>query len=269
MMELTNSNNEKILHSFVRLLRKHKEVDPHWIIQITHDYLRRKEGKAMTDPVLLYSLEKDWYEAMRRDNVIPYHLYGDDRYIPDALSCYFIYSKKYIRQIADRRSYKSEALYDKIMAVKSIADLGAGFGLTSVQLRQTFPEAGLIATNLKDTLQFRIMRELSERYGFRIESQLSGVGPVDMVFASEYFEHFREPIDHLREVIAQCSPKILFCANTFTSDAVGHFDSYLINGTEYSGKDIGRIFSREMKELGYKKQDTNLWNNRPSLFMKL
>ena len=89
-----------------------------------------------------------------------------------------------------------------------------------------------------------------------------------MFFASEYFEHFDRPIEHLIDVIEQGSPTYMLIANTFNGRAIGHFNQYK-DGTEvYDGKQMGRLFAKTLRKYGYKTVNTACWNNRPAFWQR-
>ena len=86
----------------------------------------------------------------------------------------------------------------------------------------------------------------------------------DLIFASEYFEHIEKPIEHLSDILKNCNPKYLLLANTFNQPAIGHFIEYSHKGKKYIGKTISKMFNETLKENGYMKIKTKLWNQRPN-----
>ena len=108
---------------------------------------------------------------------------------------------------------------------------------------------------------------MADKYNFKIETDLKYIQQADLIFASEYFEHFYKPVDHLREVLS-LNPKALIIANAFGTISLGHFIEYEYNGKLYSGKEISKIFNYELIKNGYRKIKTHLWNNRPNYWKK-
>jgi hypothetical protein len=92
--------------------------------------------------------------------------------------------------------------------------------------------------------------------------------PADLVFASEYFEHFEEPIAHLVEVVELTRPRALLIANAFSAKSIGHFDEYVVDGRRVSGDVVGRRFNDTLRRIGYSKIETRLWNNRPAYWKR-
>jgi len=90
----------------------------------------------------------------------------------------------------------------------------------------------------------------------------------DLVFASEYFEHWEAPIEHLEEVLSKATPKALVIANAFGSKSVGHFDVYKDRGVEFSPKNISRKFNQCLRNHGYTLVQTKFWNGRPTVWIK-
>ena len=136
-------------------------------------------------------------------------------------------------------------------------------------LKQTFPKNIVYGTNLPDTTQWKFNKLLSKEYDYKlIDSFKKLPKDIEFVFASEYFEHFPDPINHLSDVLTYCNPKILVCANAFKPDSIGHFDNYR-HGSEFlTPKEISREFGKFLKENGYNKLKTKLWNQRPSIYLK-
>ena len=85
-----------------------------------------------------------------------------------------------------------------------------------------------------------------------------------LIFASEYFEHIERPVEHLINVINTNKPKYFLIANTFNQPAIGHFDTYKHYLDSYNGKETSKLFNNTLKENGYKKINTKLWNQRPN-----
>ena len=98
-------------------------------------------------------------------------------------------------------------------------------------------------------------------------ADLEGV-EADLIFASEYFEHVSDPINHLNHIINNVKPRSFIIANAFGSKSIGHFDEYEANGDKVSNKAIGRLFNKSLREAGYQMMKTKLWNNRPSIWVR-
>lgn len=94
------------------------------------------------------------------------------------------------------------------------------------------------------------------------------VGKVDFVFASEYFEHIENAVEHLTDIIDTCNPKYLIIANSFNTISIGHFNEYLHSGLKIPAKNMSKLFNLTLKKRGYIKVKTSFWNNRPSFFVR-
>jgi cyclopropane fatty-acyl-phospholipid synthase-like methyltransferase len=86
------------------------------------------------------------------------------------------------------------------MRVNSIADLGCGIGYTTATLKEVF-NCRVTGTNIRDTKQYKVCEVLRKKVDFDLTDNIEEIGNVDLVFASEYFEHFEKPVEHLKYVI--------------------------------------------------------------------
>jgi hypothetical protein len=114
---------------------------------------------------------------------------------------------------------------------------------------------------------------LGKSHNFSMVETLEEVGNNnDMVFASEYFEHFQSPITHLREVITALRPKYLITANAFTYDAIGHFNEYIIENDTINetveDKKMNKLFTAEANALGYTRYHMKMFNDRPVIWVR-
>jgi SAM-dependent methyltransferase len=210
-------------------------------------------------------LENEWYESLKTGK--PYWgVYGTDYYVADLWACWVVYSRRYLLSILSKNSMPDGSMvYKTFGEVNSIADLGCGIGYTTAALKQIFPQAHVIGTNFPDIPQTNFAINLGNQYGFNVVPEISHINnKVDLLLASEYFEHIPAPIDHLIEVIDTLRPKNMLIANAFTARSIGHFPQYMVNGQMVDGKATSRLFNNELRNRGYEKVKTKLWNNRPS-----
>ena len=138
-------------------------------------------------------------------------------------------------------------------------------------LKQLFPDKKIIGTNLSNTDQFKFCLKMSKNYNFKLfESEHDPeIKNIDLVFASEYFEHIFDASVNIQKLINKLNPKFLFLANTFRQKSVGHFNIYKISSTKFvKNTQISRIFNNVLKKNGYIKIKTGLWNDRPNLWEK-
>jgi len=69
-------------------------------------------------------------------------------------------------------------------------------------------------------------------------------------------------------VLDACEPRALLVANTFGGRSTGHFDTYSVGGAALDGKATARAFGAALRERGYVKVATKLWNSRPSYWVR-
>ena len=210
------------------------------------------------------SMYKRWYssvEAKRPD----FGVYGEDIYIAEAWDCWKGHSKKALKQLSGNVLEQIKRL-----SVQTVYDLGCGIGLTTSALAQMFDGCRIVGTNHPGTGQYRLAEDYGRSYGFELQKDIHAVkspGPA-MIFASEYFEHFEAPIDHLNDVLSSPNLVAIIFANTFNQPAIGHFPNYLIDSKRVEGRTVGRSFSKALKAAGFSKVNTGFWNNRPGVWIK-
>ena len=203
----------------------------------------------------LQDLENKWYEKLD-NNIIDYSVYDDVYYLADTWVCWKKYSRDYIKRIKKHISIKN---------VHKIADLGCGIGYSSAALKEEY-NCKVYATNIKETNQYKICESISKKNDFILLENIDKIGIVDVLFASEYFEHFERPVEHLLECLNKLKPKHILFANTFNAKSIGHFNVYKNLNENYDGRKIVKLFSKTLIENGYIKIKTKCWNNRPTYF---
>jgi len=216
----------------------------------------------------LKALERRWYASL--DSGEPdWSVYDEDVYMAELWDCWTTYSRPYLRAIRGDRSMEAGgSITEDLGRVRSVVDLGCGFGLTTAALAQLFPDAEVFGTNIEDVKQRRIADSLGERYGFKVVEASKIRAPVDLVFASEFFEHLPVPVGHLRRVLARMKPRALLIANTFTSPAIGHFPEYEVGDEVLPGRSVSRRFNAVLRTAGYAQQKTRMWNQRPAYWKR-
>ena len=214
-----------------------------------------------------------WYESLGRGSP-DFGIYNSPLYIAEAFACWAVYSRNYLLGLERPKVLPPSGLAADLDP-RRVVDLGCGIGFSTAGLAQLFPKASVTGTNVPGSPQTRIAERLADpdRLGLRpfsIAGSLSSIpGPTDLVFASEYFEHFQKPVLHLREVIETLQPGALLVANTFNSRSIGHFDTYTAGGKTLSGLQTSRAFNAELVREGYEKIQTQFWNNRPAYWRKI
>ena len=73
-------------------------------------------------------------------------------------------------------------------------------------------------------------------------------------------------------------PKFLIIANSFNTDSIGHFRNYeyareyleeevtMENIIKIPESKISRLFNMYLRNSGYTKVETTIWNNRPTIW---
>lgn len=215
-------------------------------------------------------LVKNWYESLKTSQPA-FHLYDDDNYFIDLWICWAEYSRNYLRSIYKNNSLtKDTSILSILKNINTIVDLGCGLGLTTASLKQIFPQSKVYGTNLKSTKQYKFCEFFSKEYNFSIVEGIEDLPQIDFLFASEYFEHIYDCLDEISKCVKLLKPKYLYIANSFNTVSYGHFQFYkdLNCCGVVDQKDISKKFNKTLKELGYRKIKTNLWNNKPTLWMR-
>jgi len=208
-------------------------------------------------------LSARWYASLGT-GIADYGVYAEDDYLAEVWACWVIYSRAYLRRMR-QDDFAGRAGAE----IRSVVDLGCGCGHTTAALRGLFPHARVIGTNVPTGKQTDIARMMGQRYGFEIITDMNDLpSMIDLVFASEYFEHWRAPVDHLHAMLGQMRPRALLVANSFGTRSIGHFDDYMIDRQRIEGSRCSRMFNSALRHDGYEKQKTTFWNGRPAYWVR-
>lgn len=216
-------------------------------------------------------LEVEWYKSLEKDILNPnYSVYAADHYYKEVLGCWIVYSKEYIKRLTKSISIThNKSILDILKTnIKSVVDLGNGIGYSTIALKEILPNAKVYGTNIKVSDQWAFCEYNSNKYDYIMTDDFHDIGQVDMVFASEYFEHILNPYNHLEDIVNTLNPKIMIIANSFNKKAVGHFTRYIYKGDFLDEKIAQKIFNKTMIELGYIKIKTNMWNDTPNIWIR-
>ena len=233
----------------------------------TLKYLRSSKGERR-EIAALQALQVDWYESLAR-GVPKYEVYASPYYLAELFACWVTYSRKYLAELLQPKLFPPLGIAQSLGEVRKVVDLGCGIGYSTAALRELFPTATIAATNFPGIPQTRIAERLGSSWRFVVYPDVKPIGGgVDLVFASEYFEHIPAPVDHLAEVVEALEPRALLIANTFNSPSIGHFPSYAVGGVQVSGKQTTKAFNSFLRSRGYEKCKTKLWNDRPNFWKR-
>ena len=231
------------------------------------DSHKTNNNRVSNDYNIVKLLENKWYNSL---NSSPdYSVYNDPYYICDIWVCWVLYSRKSLLSINSDKSLITTSVLDYIGSTKTVVDVGCGFGYTTACLKELFNNADVYGTNLKESYQFNIAQEFGKKHNFKVLDNAKRLKNVDVVFASEYFEHIINPIEHAYEIIQSCKPRFMIIANGFNGIAIGHFHKYIHQGKEYGAYDMSRMFGKAMRMMGYKKLKTKIWNSRPNVWERI
>lgn len=208
----------------------------------------------------------DRWEKSVENGSPDYSVYGDDSYLYESFNCWKYYASRYVRLLQRYLSNKDCEL--DVEKIKHIVDLGCGCGYSTVALKSVFPKATVVGTNLPGTMQYYIDEKVCEGVeGCYMQDENDDFQfDVDLVFASEFFEHLTHPIDLLDKLVSKYKPNYFVIANTFTKMSLGHFNSYVYNGLKYSGIEMSRLFNKRLRHYGYVPVNTGFFNNRPRIW---
>ena len=239
------------------------EIDVDLALQIAISHIQSHDKRQFNAKHLkrITELHKRWKASLKRKQP-DFSVYDDTYYVCELWLCWIRYSRRYLRDISKNTSLISRSIVSDI-EVKSVLDLGCGFGYTTAVLKEIFSDATVTGTNLAHTVQARLAQRLGKKAGFKVVASHARQR-ADLVFASEYFEHFERPVEHLLDVIQKVKPTYWLIANSFGTDAIGHFQTYYHENETYDSNSISRLFAKTMRLHGYEKVKTKCWNNRPA-----
>ncbi len=218
-------------------------------------------------------LEDRWYVSLDKDDA-DYSVYCDKYYFTDLWCCWQLYSRGYVASL--KKSIckdNNQKLFDYLDNINTIVDLGCGLGFTTAMLSKLFPNAQVFGTNIKDTDQYKFCELLANSYNFNMIEEKDMPKNIDLLFASEYFEHIEYTEQNIQKIIYTNKPRFLYLANSFNTRSVGHFIKYKFVG-EHSEvttdqKNISRQFNNLLRCWGYDNVKLNNWNNKPRLWKKM
>lgn len=260
----TNPQMQQFLDDYCRLF---PNIDRSKSVTMINNAMKYYKGNSKYRDQIqhLINLENRWY-----DNDYDFSIYDDDYYFTDIFSCWIVYSKQYLKSILRDNSLTTQSIYSVIKSSKSVLDMGCGIGYTTVALKELFPNARVTGTNLENTKQFKFCKLHQTKYDvdFYGKDIKALDQKYDLIFASEYFEHLRNPIEQLHQLINNQQPKYLLIANAFNTRSMGHFKEYIHRNELICQSKMNRIFNDALKHYGYKKIKTKLWNQRPAFWVK-
>lgn len=133
-------------------------------------------------------------------------------------------------------------------------------------LKTLLPDSRVVGTQVSGSPQRAIAEVVAEEFGFDVADDAKE--RFDLLFASEFFEHFEEPVECLTGLLEATNPRVCVVANTFTSQSTGHFRSYVVGGRRLDGASASRTFNDVMRERGFFEAGIKVWNGRPKVWVR-
>jgi len=264
---IIDKKDKEDLIDYISEWSKFSDIDTEKAFNLAIDTIKFYNGKNYKNKPFQY-IEDRWYNSLSSGNP-DYGIYDEKYLLSDIWACWILFSRQYILRLLSNKSLYTKSIISDMLDVNSIVDLGCGFGYTTATFKEIFPDADVYGTNFEGGIQWKLASHFGSKYNFSLYPDVQTLNKnIDFVFASEYFEHIENPIDHLNQIIEICKPKYLVLANAFGTVSIGHFNEYYINGVLTDGKKVSRLFNAALKAHGYENVKTKCWNNRPTYWKK-
>lgn len=159
-------------------------------------------------------------------------------------------------------------------APKSFIDLGAGLGLSTIQLALAFPESWITYNNIPG-LQSAIFRRMIKKLKIRnvdITYDLFGKRFYNVVCAYEVMEHFSDPAEFAYPILRNAD--FYIDASSFSIKSPGHFLAYEIIGTRYPNDETKTYWNKWLKTIGFQEAHVlelmprSFYNKRPQVWAR-
>lgn len=240
--------------------------------QLCEDGMAFTRGDASRKVEPLWRLWDDVLERKRDASEV----YRSPSYLSDAWASWAGYTRTRLREAFGPR-FVDGGLLNAVPDPKVIVDLGNGLGLSTRAFSEAYPGALVAGTNLTGSVQYAIAEANSMgrfgQFGDAIEADAwitdNGFGSTDIVVAMEYFEHFERPLQHLHGILQTLCPRVLLVANSFKLGAVGHWPAYFIEDRgSVTPRQAGNAFWKALRDWGYERRESDVWNNRPAFWVR-
>jgi 2-polyprenyl-3-methyl-5-hydroxy-6-metoxy-1,4-benzoquinol methylase len=199
--------------------------------------------------------------------------YNDIEYVLACLFFYKISCRSYINILKNRKRLFERKMIDEQTCndwnnTNSIIDLGAGIGLSTFDLSEEFINSEIYYHNLKGN-QFDFAEKLLKDTKVELIENYDNIGNIDIILAFDYFEHFENPIEELRNVIEKLQPKYIIESSDFSHAFIGHYENYIYNNERIHHKKFKKIFNTEIEKY-YKLHPVSdyCWNKEPRVWVK-
>jgi SAM-dependent methyltransferase len=221
------------------------------------EFLSAKEKRPRGPSNRLRPLLARWIRS-REFGSPDFGVYSDPYYLCDLWVCWKVYSRDTIRVIAQQKVLPPGGLISHFGDVQTVVDLGCGLGYTTGALSELFPAAKVYGTNLETSWQFSFAKKVLQGTNAEVIPSASGLSRIDLVVASEYFEHFERPVEHLHRVLETGNPRHILFANAFAAESIGHFKRYKYGGKTMDAGEISRLFYKMLHRHGFREVPANV-----------
>lgn len=211
-----------------------------------------------------------WYQHLDNNDInSAYSVYDAENYYVDIIHCFLGYSRRYLRDLYKPKMPNGESFVDMTKNAKCVVDIGCGVSYSTAALKYMYPDADVYGINLKDTKQWKFCEDMGRKHNFSMIEHVKELPTeIDVLFASEYFEHILDPITHIQELCDISKPKYLVIANAFNTWSIGHFSTYNVKNDLIPQEKASKMFNDELRTLGYTKLKTSLFNNKPNIWKR-
>jgi SAM-dependent methyltransferase len=209
-------------------------------------YYKHNGASRSDEAPVIIEQELRWYASLTAGTP-DFSIY--DEPLSNVFACWQCYSKHALK--------KAQSTISSLKDVSSVVDVGCGCGYSTAALKELLPHAEVFCTEFEGPKSsWKFVEQLGKERGFSVVHNVQELNRhIDLVFASEYFEHFADPIRHMRELLQACTPKYLVVVNSFNTRGAGHFILH---------KDINDRFWGALFEFGYRKVETGFFKEKPS-----
>jgi len=192
-----------------------------------------------------------------------------DDYLYRGIDCYLRYSSKHVATLI--KTIKSGIIKTPV----SIMDIGAGVGLTTLEMAEALSDTKLYYNDVYGSKQWQFADKMFKFRGQSITDvapdDILKVGHIDMLVMFEFCEHLLEPIQFVKSLATKTTSEYIVMANSFGAIHPEHIKEFRYNDLNIPQKAMGRVFNKAMREIGYEVHPITktFWNRRPAIWVKM
>lgn len=196
-------------------------------------------------------LSKRWYDS----NCSDVSFYNTMEYLLDNLNSYFHISNRNSNIIKKINMNKN----DKII------DYAGGIGLTTIYLKEKTNSKILYYIYDVNSLEYKFAKFMFHQLHIDIKF-IAKLEKCDCILFSEVFEHIKNPIEVVENVINITKPTYIIHHSSFSMPAYGHYSHYIHNNIIYDNKKISQLFNKYIR-INYNIMIKG-WNAIPIVYIK-